>query len=152
MYSVVGGIISPVNDRCSNNKDLADSSTRCNLIKLSLKTSDWIRLSSWEVQQNNVKSTRETLQHHQNVLNSFLNNDIDNNVNNEDLEWIPEDIRNSSDRSPVQIKFLCGSDTLKSLLSPSVCSEDDVSIFASYIFITLNRINLLKWILFFFFF
>lgn len=123
-HTVIGGIVSPSNDPKS---ELADSTMRCKLLELALKTSNWIRLSTWEIEQSTTKNTREVLQHHQNVLNSFLCNNLDNNVNNEDIKWLPEGLRNNSLQLPIQIKLLCSIDFLESLGTPGLWSEEDVS-------------------------
>lgn len=123
-HTVVGGIVSPVSDP---KNELAASTLRCKLLELTLKTSDWIRLSTWEIEQSTTKNTREVLQHHQNILNSFVCNNLDNNVNNEDIKWIPEGLRNNPLQSPVQIKLLCSVEVLESLGTPGLWSEEDVS-------------------------
>lgn len=62
--SVVGGIISPVHDSYGKN-GLVSATHRCNMIKIGLQSSDWIRLSEWETQQEEWTRTRLTLQYHQ---------------------------------------------------------------------------------------
>lgn len=62
--SVIGGIASPVHDAYSK-EGLAPSSHRCQMMKLALQSSDWIKLSTWETQQEGWTRTRDILQYHQ---------------------------------------------------------------------------------------
>lgn len=64
-YEVIGGIISPVHD-LYNKPGLVSAQQRCAMVKISLQTSDWIRLSDWEC-KDQVKwtRTRVSLQYHQ---------------------------------------------------------------------------------------
>ncbi|XP_076240277.1 nicotinamide mononucleotide adenylyltransferase isoform X2 [Calliopsis andreniformis] len=125
-HIVVGGVISPVHDAYAK-KELASASHRCAMLRLALQNSDWIRLSSWETRQNGWTKTRLSLQHHQNLLNSVLFDA--NNLNRvpiEDLEWIPENVKNSSDHTPIQIKLLCGADLLESFGTHDLWAEEDI--------------------------
>lgn len=93
------------------------------MLKLSLQTSNWIRLSEWETQQEGWTRTRNTLQYHQNYLNSIIR-DL-NGTNTSSLpSWIPENVRQIKD--PVQIKLLCGADLLESFATPDLWDKDDV--------------------------
>lgn len=124
-HTVVGGIISPVHDH-GTNTNLVNSAIRCDLLKLALQSSNWIRLSTWGVQDDGFKSITEILKHHQNVLNSFVTNGCDNNIYNEDEEWSNDIIKNHFSQAPVQMKLLGGSDLLKNLISSELFSECDV--------------------------
>lgn len=70
-YKVVGGVISPTHDSYQK-KDLVSSTDRCAMLQLSLKNSDWIKLSSWESHQETWTRTRLVLQYHQ-VFIIFIN-------------------------------------------------------------------------------
>lgn len=64
-YEVIGGVISPVHDLYPKN-GLVAAHHRCEMVKISLRTSDWIRLSEWEcIDQDEWTLTRYSLQHHQ---------------------------------------------------------------------------------------
>lgn len=64
-YEVIGGIISPVHDSYRK-PDLVRGHHRCVMVKISLQTSDWIRLSDWECnEQTDWTRTRMSLQYHQ---------------------------------------------------------------------------------------
>ncbi|XP_071626500.1 uncharacterized protein Nmnat isoform X1 [Temnothorax longispinosus] len=126
-HVVVGGVISPVHDAYAK-KELASATHRCALLRLALQNSDWIRLSTWETRQNCWTKTRMCLQHHQNLLNSMLSNsnDIKHHLQNEDTDWIPENVKNSSDNTPIQIKLLCGADLLESFGICGLWLEEDI--------------------------
>lgn len=124
-HEVLGGIVSPVHDAYGK-QGLVAQTHRLEMVRLALKTSDWIRLSDWECKQNEWSRTRSTLQFHQNYLNSLIR-DMDN-FNDIDLpSWIPESVRNVSRNEQVQIKLLCGADLLESFATPDLWDHDDVS-------------------------
>ena len=127
-HDVVGAVISPTHDDYGK-KELATAEHRCAMLKLATQNSDWIRVSTWEARQNCWTKTRLSLQHHQNLLNSILldTNDTNTCVDIEDLDWIPDSIKTSADRTPIQIKLLCGGDLLESFGKPGVWAEEDVS-------------------------
>lgn len=62
--TVIGGIVSPVHDAYSK-KDLVSAEHRCTMLRLALKSSDWIKLSEWEVNQEGWTKTRMTLKYYQ---------------------------------------------------------------------------------------
>ncbi|XP_076376710.1 nicotinamide mononucleotide adenylyltransferase isoform X5 [Megalopta genalis] len=125
-HIVLGGVISPVHDAYAK-KELASATHRCAMLRLALQNSDWIRLSNWETRQNGWTKTRLSLQHHQNLLNSVLfdPNNL-NHIPTEDLEWIPENVKNSDDHNPIQIKLLCGADLLESFGTYDLWAEEDI--------------------------
>ncbi|XP_074100466.1 nicotinamide mononucleotide adenylyltransferase isoform X2 [Cotesia typhae] len=127
-HMVVGGVMSPVHDSYAK-KDLAVAEHRCAMLKLALQNNDWIRVSTWETRQNCWTRTRASLKHHQNLLNSVLQNSdgsIRNHIDIQDLEWIPENILNGQDRTPIQIKLLCGADLLESFGKPGLWADQDI--------------------------
>lgn len=128
-HVVVGGVISPVHDDYKK-KGLESAEHRCTMLKLALQNTDWIHLSTWETEQNGWSKTVVSLQHHQELLNAVLFHDDNrkNYVASQDIEWIPENVRNSSDSSPIQIKLLCGADLLESFKVFNLWMDEDVSI------------------------
>ncbi|XP_033209712.1 nicotinamide/nicotinic acid mononucleotide adenylyltransferase 3 isoform X2 [Belonocnema kinseyi] len=126
-HVVVGGVISPVHDSYSR-KELTSSKHRLAMLNLALENNNWIRLSSWECRQNGWTQTRRSLQHHQNILNSLLFevNDVKNHFETDDLDWIPENVKNNSDSTPIEIKLLCGADLLETFAIPGVWAEEDI--------------------------
>lgn len=60
MYQVIGGIISPVNDKYKK-KDLAAAHHRVAMVRLALQMSDWIRVDTWECEQPQWMETVKVL-------------------------------------------------------------------------------------------
>ncbi|XP_055540686.1 nicotinamide/nicotinic acid mononucleotide adenylyltransferase 3 isoform X2 [Wyeomyia smithii] len=111
---VVGGIVSPVHDSYGK-KGLVSATHRCAMLRLSLQSSDWIRLSDWEIQQEEWTRTRLTLQYHQDS----------SNINEQDIPaWIPADLGKVTKH--VQLKLLCGADLLESFATPGLWKEEDI--------------------------
>lgn len=64
-YEVIGGIVSPVHDSYGK-PELAVGHHRCAMVKISIQSSEWIRLSDWECnEQADWTRTRCSLQYHQ---------------------------------------------------------------------------------------
>ncbi|CRK90022.1 CLUMA_CG003747, isoform A [Clunio marinus] len=121
-HEVIGGIVSPVHDAYGK-KGLVSQTHRLAMLKLALETSSWIRISEWECQQEAWTPTRNTLQYHQNYLNSIIR-DL-NGVNSSNLpSWIPYNVKQY--KEPVQIKLLCGADLLESFATPGLWKTDDL--------------------------
>lgn len=123
-YEVIGGIISPVHDAYGK-KGLVSQTHRHAMLKIAIKTSDWIRISEWEMQQEGWSRTRQTLQFHQNYLNSIIRDLNGLNSKGNLPSWVPEKIRQIKD--PVQIKLLCGADLLESFSVPKLWDSDDIA-------------------------
>lgn len=128
-HKVIGGIMSPVHDAYKKN-GLVSSSHRCNMIRLGLQTSDWIRLSDWETRQDGWTRTRMSLQYHQNYINSYINDDLQENEDTTDLQlpqWLPHMQNHRLQSSgPVQLRLLCGADILESFSVPNLWDPEDV--------------------------
>ncbi|XP_048514717.1 nicotinamide/nicotinic acid mononucleotide adenylyltransferase 3 isoform X3 [Athalia rosae] len=128
-HVVIGGVISPVHDAYGK-KDLTSAAHRCAMLRLALQNNDWIRLSDWETKRDGWTTTKTTIQHHQNVLNSWIfdTNDVKHHSEIEDMDWIPEKIKNGtlSDQSPIQVKLLCGADLLESFGTPGLWADEDI--------------------------
>lgn len=76
---VVGGVVSPVHDSYGKNS-LVPAKHRSSMVKLALQTSDWIRMSDWEIEQDQWTRTRLTLQYHQVFYRLYLLFDFINPV------------------------------------------------------------------------
>lgn len=119
---VVGGIVSPVHDSYGK-KGLVSATHRCTMLKIGLQTSDWIRLSEWETQQEEWTRTRLTLQYHQNCINSYLKDS--SNVNElQNPSWMPDGLRRTA--THIQLKLLCGADLLESFATPGLWKDEDI--------------------------
>lgn len=124
-HEVIAGVVSPVHDKYNKN-GLVSAKHRSAMVKLSLQTSDWIRLSDWEcMKQNQWTRTRVSLQYHQNYINSILN-DTNGTVNEIIPGWVPENIKKYKGER-VQIKLLCGADLLESFAVKNLWEPEDVS-------------------------
>lgn len=97
------------------------------MVKLALQTSAWIRVSDWETQQKGWTRTRTVLQHHQNFINSYVNDSKKKN-NNYIPSWLPEAIK---DVKSVKLRLLCGADILQSFAVPGLWKNEDVSYFST---------------------
>ncbi|KAK5644960.1 hypothetical protein RI129_006260 [Pyrocoelia pectoralis] len=140
-HVVIGGLISPVHDAYGK-KDLVSSTHRLAMVRLALHNSDWIKVSDWESNQETWTRTRQTLQYHQNKINSLLNHsNYEYDINEEDHRWIPDNMRNNNN-SPVQIKLLCGADLLESFGTPGLWSDEDIeSIVGQHGLVVITREN-----------
>lgn len=63
-YTICGGLISPTHDSYKK-KGLAPSHHRCAMINKALLALPWVKISEWEVKQNDWTRTRQVLQYHQ---------------------------------------------------------------------------------------
>ncbi|KAK7791543.1 hypothetical protein R5R35_008344 [Gryllus longicercus] len=125
--NVVGGVMSPVHDDYGK-KELISSTHRCAMLKLALRNSDWINVSTWECQQEGHTRTRVVLGYHQNQLNAVINDNNDSPNKRQrldDLQWVPDDVKYNTNGS-VQVKFLCGADLLESFGIPGLWTEEDI--------------------------
>ncbi|XP_066477256.1 nicotinamide/nicotinic acid mononucleotide adenylyltransferase 3 isoform X3 [Tiliqua scincoides] len=62
-YRLIGGIISPVSDNYGK-RGLVASKHRIEMARLALETSEWIRVDSWESEQEQWSETVMVLRHH----------------------------------------------------------------------------------------
>eukprot|EP00099_Drosophila_melanogaster_P023531 NP_651315.2 nicotinamide mononucleotide adenylyltransferase, isoform A [Drosophila melanogaster] len=125
-HRVVGGIISPTHDSYGK-KGLASALDRCAMVKLATQSSNWIRLSDWEVHQNQWMRTQAVLQHHQNYINNHINSGGGGGDDGENTHlpgWLPRGLHDS--RDPVHLKLLCGADLLESFAVPGLWAEADI--------------------------
>lgn len=105
---------------------MAPSLDRCAMVKLALQTSNWIRLSDWEVHQPQWVRTQAVLQYHQNFMNNFINSPGGDKEQYGILPgWLPQGLRDRGD--PVRLKLLCGADLLESFAVPGLWANEDVS-------------------------
>lgn len=110
---VVGGIVSPVHDSYGK-ESLVSSSHRTAMLRLGLETSDWIKVSDWETQQDDWTRTKHVLQYHSNKLNATA----DQNGNSEAV----------TQNSKIHLKLLCGGDLLESFAKPGLWKEEDLEV------------------------
>jgi len=135
-YDVIGGIISPTHDAYGK-AGLVAGVHRCAMIKLASRSSNWIRLSDWEVQQNQWSRTRQVLQHHKNFMNNYIKSV--NTQNDADLPgWLPKTLKEC--KNNVHLKVLCGADLLESFSVPNLWAEEDIEdIVGNYGIVVISR-------------
>lgn len=130
-YLVVGGIISPVNDAYGK-KELVSASHRCAMVQLAVKNTPWIKLDTWESEQDKWTETVQLLRHHYNVINhkqdsghvlmSAKTKRLDQqNANITDLRTQGKGIEGH-----LEVKLLCGADLLESFAVPGLWREEDI--------------------------
>lgn len=127
-HTVCGGIMSPVHDKYGK-KDLVSSKHRCEMVRLALEDSTWIKLSEWEAQQSEWTRTRVSLDHHEDELNQQLDAQCTNKT---DVKRARHDQHNGSPRRKIQVMFLCGVDVLESMAVPNLWSADDINHIAGH--------------------
>uniref|UniRef100_A0A8D8UGU2 Nicotinamide-nucleotide adenylyltransferase n=1 Tax=Cacopsylla melanoneura TaxID=428564 RepID=A0A8D8UGU2_9HEMI len=126
-YNVCGGIMSPVHDKYGK-KDLVSSLHRCEMVRLALENSSWIKVSDWEAKQLDWTRTRVALDHHEDELNQQLNNQTNDKI----TVKRPRHDSDSSDSKRIQVMLLCGADVLESMGIPNVWDPDDINHIAGH--------------------
>ncbi|XP_050675062.1 nicotinamide/nicotinic acid mononucleotide adenylyltransferase 1 isoform X2 [Leptidea sinapis] len=151
--TIVGGIVSPVHDAYGK-KDLVPAPHRIEMLKLSLKSSSWVKVSEWETQQAGWSRTRVSLQYHQDTINKHKSS---HNLNEDPPSWLPDDILNVNNidepdnlnqmlngnvSDDVTVKLLCGADLLESFATPGLWSDEDLeTILGRYGIVVVSRVG-----------
>lgn len=118
MYEVVGGIISPTNDLYKK-EGLMLGKHRVEMIKLATLSSNWVKCSSWEVEQSQWTETAKVLVQIQNMIST------------RELENVDKDVK---------VKLLCGGDLLESFAVPKLWADKDIeSIVGKFGIIVITR-------------
>lgn len=117
---VVGGVISPVNDKYGK-QGLVPQKHRVEMVKLAIQTSNWIRISEWETLQDEWTKTKNVLQHHQNALKALLKIIGENTSKKVLPSWIPENVDKET-----KIKLLLGADLLESFAVSGLWDKNDI--------------------------
>ncbi|XP_038606535.1 nicotinamide/nicotinic acid mononucleotide adenylyltransferase 3 isoform X1 [Tachyglossus aculeatus] len=129
-YQVIKGILSPVNDGYGK-KDLAAAKHRIAMARLALQTSDWIRVDTWESEQETWTETVNVLRHHHDEL--LRSPPRKEGAKSGKASW----------RSPAvvpELKFLCGADLLKTFQTPNVWKSEHIQeIVERFGIVCLNR-------------
>ncbi|CAL8085692.1 unnamed protein product [Orchesella dallaii] len=128
-FNVIGGALSPVHDSYGQRKpDLvrALSNHRVKMAQLSVSSSDWIKVSSWEAEKNSAWTrTRAVCDHHQSQLDKYAAGNPDPDAS----EWLPDSLApvdKDVDPLPIRLKLVCGADYLESFNKPGVWENEDV--------------------------
>ncbi|XP_071792644.1 nicotinamide/nicotinic acid mononucleotide adenylyltransferase 1-like [Asterias amurensis] len=154
-FQVISGIISPVHDAYGK-KGLVSAKHRLEMCSQALKTSDWIKLNSWETEQEGWTETAKTLRHFRDEANSDSFKDLnqaftspvscttipvrparkrrrsnknqDMNSDNDHYEEMHyTSCTNNMNLQPVQVKLLCGADLLESFAVPGLWKDEDIT-------------------------
>ncbi|XP_035826080.1 nicotinamide/nicotinic acid mononucleotide adenylyltransferase 1 isoform X2 [Aplysia californica] len=153
-YQVTGGIMSPVSDGYKK-KDLVSAKHRCAMLKAALKSSDWIKMDTWESDQSSWSPTAKVLRHHRqqteaqfghkpspskrrkkhlNTENTDYHgseeaNDLANTLEAVTVSDLPQNqvplVEVEGDPAPC-VKLLCGADLLESFAVPGLWQEEDI--------------------------
>nr|XP_022341479.1 nicotinamide/nicotinic acid mononucleotide adenylyltransferase 1-like isoform X2 [Crassostrea virginica] len=143
-FSVIKGIISPVSD-AYNKKDLLPASHRCEMLKLALKSSNWINMDTWECEQSKWTETAKVLKYHQSKIDRESNTrskpaptkkrrkDLRNvhiNSNDSEFDDMSVDDHNAINealkKDSVNVRLLCGADLLESFGTPGLWADKDI--------------------------
>lgn len=110
LFEVVGGIVSPVHDGYGK-KSLVPQNHRLTMCQLATKSSAWISVSPWEIEQAQWTPTRKVLEHYQSVLDK------------KDIIWA-----SAGEECHVRCKLIMGTDVLASFLEPGAWSDEDTEV------------------------
>uniref|UniRef100_A0A8D0B3I4 Nicotinamide-nucleotide adenylyltransferase n=1 Tax=Salvator merianae TaxID=96440 RepID=A0A8D0B3I4_SALMN len=124
-YQVRGGIISPVNDNYGK-QGLVAAKHRIAMARLALETSEWIKVDSWESEQEQWSETVEVLRHHYKELLKSHHISEQPGENNGPLEKSAGASVTSSCTVIPEIKLLCGADVLKTFQTPNLWKEEHI--------------------------
>ncbi|KRT79255.1 hypothetical protein AMK59_7159 [Oryctes borbonicus] len=141
-FEVLLGLVSPVHDGYGK-KDLVSSTHRIAMLRLALQNTDWIKLSDWEVCQEGHSRTAVVLKYHQNLINSIINNKLNDNINEQDAPWFLNVLQDSCRNvQSIQVKLLCGADLLESFGTPGLWADEDIeSIVGNHGLVVITREN-----------
>ncbi|KAM0791210.1 hypothetical protein ACM66B_005691 [Microbotryomycetes sp. NB124-2] len=118
-YSVVGGYLSPVNDRYLK-PGLASATHRLNMCNLAVQDmSEWIMVDSWEAKQPDYTPTAQVLDHFDHELNT-VRGGADVVISD------PDTGETRIEKRRIQIKLLAGSDLIMTMSEPGVWAEKDL--------------------------
>nr|XP_025965523.1 nicotinamide/nicotinic acid mononucleotide adenylyltransferase 3 isoform X1 [Dromaius novaehollandiae] len=124
-YRVIEGIMSPVNDNYGK-KGLVSAKHRIAMVKLALETSDWIRVDSWESEQETWTETVKVLRHHYNESLRSLQSRKEFLTNKGPTQGPPEDSQSSQYTVLPELKLLCGADILQTFKTPNLWKEEHI--------------------------
>ncbi|XP_075426253.1 nicotinamide/nicotinic acid mononucleotide adenylyltransferase 3 isoform X2 [Ascaphus truei] len=123
-YQVVEGIISPVNDKYGK-KGLVSAKHRVAMAQLSVTTSNWIRVDSWEAEQDQWTETVNVLRHHYKELLHSIPHGAEV-LRKCPTKKVPEVALSSQQRAVPQLKLLCGADFLETFQTPNLWKAEHV--------------------------
>jgi len=133
-HRVIGGVLSPAHDKYSFNKPgLISSAHRVAMCRAAVKSSDFVRVSAWEAEQEGWTPTREALDAYASQMRSYASGLIPR------PEWISPD-STLADLAEATLYFLCGDDLLESFNTPGLWKQADIEkIVRDYGLVVLSR-------------
>lgn len=117
--------MSPVHDNYKK-EGLISSKHRLAMVRLGLESSDWIKVSDWEANEDDWTRTKQVLQHHASHLNSLIVNN--GGSKSGDLNGNQPQEFDGDKNEKIQVKLLCGADLLESFAKPGLWNENDLEV------------------------
>ncbi|XP_078603863.1 nicotinamide/nicotinic acid mononucleotide adenylyltransferase 3-like isoform X2 [Branchiostoma floridae x Branchiostoma japonicum] len=131
LYKVIEGIMSPTNDKYGK-KGLVPSKDRIAMAQLAVATSDWVRVDSWESEQDSWLSSVVVARHMkrqvQNKYGSVMDSETDGpSRKRRKTQHNDEDTGSSTAvASDVQLKLLCGADWMEGFAIPNLWTDEQI--------------------------
>ncbi|GAA5820428.1 hypothetical protein JCM11251_005622 [Rhodosporidiobolus azoricus] len=117
-FSVVGGYLSPVNDRYAK-LGLASAKHRVKMCQDAVDdTNDWLMVDPWEARQPRYLPTAQVLDHFDHEINTVRGG--------ADVVWTDENGVEWREKRRVRIMLLAGSDLILTMSEPGVWAEKDL--------------------------
>ncbi|CAD6993603.1 nicotinamide/nicotinic acid mononucleotide adenylyltransferase 1 isoform X1 [Ceratitis capitata] len=138
MFRVIGGIISPVHDE-QHKQGLVGGEHRLAMLKLALRSSNWIRLSDWELRQTQWTPTVDVLKYHKHCIEYAAKTERGEAREGDYAEWLPAEL--CACTADVQLRFLLGSDLLETLADTKLWSNEEIESLCNYGLVVLTRIG-----------
>ncbi|XP_011177822.3 nicotinamide/nicotinic acid mononucleotide adenylyltransferase 1-like [Zeugodacus cucurbitae] len=135
-FKVIGGIMSPVHD-AQRKQGLVAGVHRLAMLRLALRTSNWIRVSDWELQQPQWTSTVDVLKYHKDCINNVLKDKAEGKRNIVLPHWLPAEVTERTEE--VHLKFLAGADLLETFADPQLWTNAEVEGMCSYGLVIVSR-------------
>jgi len=125
-FQVIGGILSPVNDQYGQlhkqSLQAADSKHRIAMARLGTQSSGWLGVSDFEVSLDKWTRVAVVLEAYGKALDYYYQNEYeqdDGDVDNDNDQEMKQ-----QDEKKIALKFLGGSDLLKSMKTPNLWRQD----------------------------
>ncbi|XP_049304427.1 nicotinamide/nicotinic acid mononucleotide adenylyltransferase 1 isoform X2 [Bactrocera dorsalis] len=135
-FQVIGGIMSPVHD-AQRKPGLVAGTHRLAMLRLALRTSNWIRVSDWELQQPQWTPTVDVLQYHKDCINNVMKEKVEGRRDSVLPEWLPAEVTQREDE--VHVRFLAGADLLATFADTQLWTNEEVETMCSYGLVVISR-------------
>ncbi|XP_050338179.1 nicotinamide/nicotinic acid mononucleotide adenylyltransferase 1-like [Bactrocera neohumeralis] len=135
-FEVIGGIMSPVHDALRK-PGLVAGTHRLAMLRLALRTSNWIRVSDWELQQPQWTPTVDVLKHHKDSISNVMKDKVEGRRDLVLPEWLSPEVTERTEE--VHLKFLAGADLLETFADPQLWTKEEVETMCSYGLVVISR-------------